>query len=210
MCGIAGGINIGTEKRSVDKTIVSHLNDLQRQRGPDGAGLWVSDDERIVLGHRRLAIIDTGSSGSQPMEDISRRWVITFNGEIYNYRELRSELALHGHVFATHSDTEVLIKVIAQWGEAGLSKLRGMFAFALWDSENRELWLARDPYGSMCQKAAVSSGSHHARGRWQIVRRSIREETRLHSQVFMFGVMYRSLFRGGRGSQCFLPAMSKE
>ena len=147
MCGIAGGINFGSEKRSVDKTIVSHLNDLQRQRGPDGAGLWVSDDRRIVLGHRRLAIIDTGSSGSQPMEDFSRRWVITFNGEIYNYRELRSELALRGHVFATHSDTEVLIKVIAQWGEAGLSKLRGMFAFALWDSENGELWLARDPYG---------------------------------------------------------------
>jgi asparagine synthase (glutamine-hydrolysing) len=146
MCGIAGGINFGSKKQ-FDKIVVSRLNDYQRRRGPDGAGLWCSDDGRVVLGHRRLAIIDTGSSGAQPMSDISRRWAITFNGEIYNHRELRSELEPLGRDFATRSDTEVLINVIAQWGEAGLSKLRGMYAFALWDNEERELWLGRDPYG---------------------------------------------------------------
>ena len=81
------------------------------------------------------------------MTDASGRWVITFNGEIYNYRELRSELERAGRTFVSNSDTEVLINVVAQWGEAGLKKLRGMFAFALWDLLERELWLARDTYG---------------------------------------------------------------
>jgi len=147
MCGIAGGFNFAVDQQPVDKRIIKHLNDFQRHRGPDGEGLWSSDDDRLVLGHRRLAIIDTGHSGSQPMADTSRRWMITFNGEIYNHLELRSELEGLGCVFATRSDTEVLINVIAQWGEAGLSKLRGMYAFALWDNKERELWLARDPYG---------------------------------------------------------------
>ena len=147
MCGIAGGFNFGVDKQPVDRTIISGLNDFQRHRGPDGEGVWSSDDDRLVLGHRRLAIIDTGHSGGQPMADKSRRWTITFNGEIYNHQVLRSELERLGCIFATRSDTEVLINVIAQWGEAGLSKLRGMYAFALWDSKLRELWLARDPYG---------------------------------------------------------------
>src|SRR5262245_18689713 len=123
------------------------LNDLQRRRGPDGEGLWASADSRVVLGHRRLAIIDTGASGAQPMTDATGRWVICFNGEIYNYRALRTQLEKAGCVFRTHSDTEVLINVVAQWGEAGLNKLRGMYAFALWDTLQEELWLARDPYG---------------------------------------------------------------
>ena len=94
----------------------------------------VVDDNRVVLGHRRLAIIDTGSTGAQPMADATGRWVISFNGEIYNYRALRSELERLGCVFRTNSDTEVLINAVAQWGEAGLRKLRGMYAFALWDA----------------------------------------------------------------------------
>jgi asparagine synthase (glutamine-hydrolysing) len=147
MCGIAGGFNFGAGKQPLDESVIRCLNDFQRRRGPDGEGLWISDDQRIVLGHRRLAIIDVGISGSQPMVDPSQRWTITFNGEIYNHQELRSELELLGHRFVSRSDTEVLINVVARWGEAGLSKLRGMYAFALWDSKERELWLARDPYG---------------------------------------------------------------
>jgi asparagine synthase (glutamine-hydrolysing) len=100
-----------------------------------------------VLGHRRLAIIDTSAAGAQPMLDSTGRWAITFNGEIYNYRELRLELQQLGCRFTTSSDTEVLIQAVAQWGEIGLLKLRGMYAFALWDAELRELWLVRDPYG---------------------------------------------------------------
>jgi asparagine synthase (glutamine-hydrolysing) len=147
MCGIAGAFAFGAGAQPVNKSVILRLNDLQRRRGPDGAGLWPAGDHCIVLGHRRLAIIDTGPAGAQPMHDASGRWVITFNGEIYNYRALRAELERGGCVFVTNSDTEVLIDAIAQWGEAALRKLRGMYAFALWDSLKQELWLARDPYG---------------------------------------------------------------
>jgi asparagine synthase (glutamine-hydrolysing) len=147
VCGIGGALALDHDAEPIDRSVVSRLNDLQRRRGPDGEGLWSSDDQRVVLGHRRLAIIDTGASGAQPMTDATGRWVITFNGEIYNYRALRSELEQLGCTFRTNSDTEVLINAIALWGEPALRKLRGMYAFALWDSHERELWLARDPYG---------------------------------------------------------------
>ena len=147
MCGIAGAFSFAAESDPVDRLVIARLNEWQRRRGPDGVGLWASPDERVILGHRRLAIIDTGPAGAQPMVDASGRWVITFNGEIYNYRELRLELERAGRTFVTSSDTEVLINAVAQWGEAGLKKLRGMFAFALWDSLERELWLVRDTYG---------------------------------------------------------------
>ena len=146
MCGIAGGFAFSPVAERIDQAVVSRLNDLQRSRGPDGVGLW-ADDNHIVLGHRRLAIIDTGAGGAQPMADATGRWVITFNGEIYNYRALRTELEKQGCVFRTNSDTEVLINVISTWGEAGFNKLRGMYALALWDALKQELWLARDPYG---------------------------------------------------------------
>src|ERR1700683_220315 len=147
MCGIGGAFAFGSDAQPPDRRIVMRLNDLQRHRGPDGAGIWSSEDDRLFLGHRRLAIIDTSSSGAQPMSDVSGRWTISFNGEIYNYRLLRVELERLGRTFRTDSDTEVLINSIAQWGVGALNKLRGMFAFALWDAEQRELWLARDPYG---------------------------------------------------------------
>ena len=159
MCGIAGAFSFGLRADPIDQTVVLRLNDLQRRRGPDGTGLWSSDDKRIVLGHRRLAIIDTGDSGAQPMSDATGRWVISFNGEIYNYRELKSELEHLGCVFRTNSDTEVLINVIARWGEAGLRKLRGMYAFALWDNREKELWLARDPYGIKPLYVSESQGT---------------------------------------------------
>ena len=122
MCGIAGAFAFDPDTKPIDETVMVRLNDLQRRRGPDGAGLWSSEDRRIVLGHRRLAIIDTGSSGAQPMSDATGRWVISFNGEIYNYRALTMELERLGCVFRTNSDTEVLINVVAQWGEAGLTQ----------------------------------------------------------------------------------------
>jgi asparagine synthase (glutamine-hydrolysing) len=147
MCGVAGAFAFRPHAGPVRQDVIASLNDLQWRRGPDGVGLWSSDDNCVVLGHRRLAIIDTGSSGAQPMSDATGRWIISFNGEIYNYRALRQELERLGHVFRSDSDTEVLINAVAQWGETSLCKLRGMYAFALWDSLKRELWLARDPYG---------------------------------------------------------------
>jgi len=147
MCGISGGFRFGAGGGLVDRAVVARLNYWQRKRGPDGDGLWVADDNSVVLGHRRLAIIDTSPAGAQPMADVSGRWTISYNGEIYNYRELRRELEEVGCRFRTNSDTEVLINLVARWGETGLLRLRGMYAFALWDSLKREMWLVRDPYG---------------------------------------------------------------
>src|SRR5687767_7858610 len=147
MCGIAGAFSFHDGAGPVNHALILKLNELQRRRGPDGAGLWQSDDGCMVLGHRRLAIIDIGSNGDQPMSDATGRWIISFNGEIYNYRALRVELQRLGCNFCTNSDTEVIINAVAQWGESGLRRLRGMYAFALWDTVERELWLARDPYG---------------------------------------------------------------
>lgn len=147
MCGIAGVFAFHADLSPAHQLVVERLNTWQQHRGPDGEGLWSSDDHAVIFGHRRLAIIDTGPSGAQPMHDVSGRWTITFNGEIYNYRALRTELEQLGCQFRTNSDTEVLIQVVAQWGEDGLKRLRGMFTFALWDAREKELWLARDPYG---------------------------------------------------------------
>src|SRR5882757_3242499 len=147
MCGIAGAVSYAPEAIPIDDSVIARLNASQHRRGPDGSALWSSDDGRAVLGHRRLAVIDTGAQGSQPMSDATGRWTITFNGEIYNYQALRLELERAGRVLFSLSDTEVLINVVAQWGEAGLRKLRGMYAFALWDAQEQELWLVRDPFG---------------------------------------------------------------
>jgi asparagine synthase (glutamine-hydrolysing) len=118
MCGIAGAFSFVADGRAVDRAVIERLNERQRRRGPDGVGLWASPDEHVVLGHRRLAIIETRAAGAQPMTDATGRWVITFNGEIYNYRELRLELERRGRMLITNSDTEVLINVVAEWGAA--------------------------------------------------------------------------------------------
>ena len=114
-------------------------------RGPDAAGEWISSDARAGFGHRRLEIIDLSEAGAQPMHH--GPLTITFNGEIYNYQELRDELLARGRKFASHSDTEVLLQLFDEYGEAMLPRLRGMFALAIWDSARRRMFLARDPYG---------------------------------------------------------------
>lgn len=116
-------------------------------RGPDGSGEWFSSDHRVGLGHRRLAIIDLTESGSQPMVGIKGTPVISFNGEIYNYKELRYQLEKKGYRFLSNSDTEVLLHLYSAYGENLVQHLRGMFAFALWDDEKKIMLLARDPYG---------------------------------------------------------------
>ena len=117
-------------------------------RGPDDAGRWVDAAAGVALGHRRLSIIDLSAAGHQPMTSACGRFVITYNGEIYNYRELRQILEPRGHRFRGHSDTEVLLAAIAEWGiEETLPRLHGMFAFAFWDRSARRLILARDRVG---------------------------------------------------------------
>jgi len=119
--------------------------DHMRRRGPDAEGLWSSAE--VVLGHRRLAILDLDARANQPMVSADGRYTIVFNGEIYNFRELRQELEADGVAFRTTSDTEVLLALFAREGERMLPWLRGMFAFAIWDTQSRELFLARDAYG---------------------------------------------------------------
>ena len=143
MCGIAGIIHPNPD-RPVDPALVEAMRDALVHRGPDGAGVWIGPG--IGLGHRRLAIIDVAGS-PQPMVSADGRSVIVFNGEIYNFRELRRELQGAGHVFRTSGDTEVILAAYAQWGISCLDRLDGMFAFVLYDSARRQVLLVRDRLG---------------------------------------------------------------
>ena len=146
MCGIAGLISTDPEARmGAMLTAIEH-------RGRDDDGAWVSPiidehGQQVCFGHRRLSIIDTSSAGHEPMFSHDRRLVLTFNGEIYNYRELREELEAKGHALRTQTDIEVLLSAWEEWGEASLQRLNGMFAFALWDEKERALFLVRDHVG---------------------------------------------------------------
>jgi asparagine synthase (glutamine-hydrolysing) len=147
MCGIAGIHAYLDVAPPVDRAELKRINDRMAARGPDGNGLWLSADTRTGLAHQRLAIIDLSEAGAQPMHSACGRYTITFNGEIYNYRELREELATRGYAFRSGSDTEVLLQLYADCGADMVKKLRGMFAFGLWDAEKRTLLLARDALG---------------------------------------------------------------
>jgi len=148
VCGIFGWVLAGNKRQDV-RTLV-RLTDRLAHRGPDGSGHLLTDtrngDFQIGLGHRRLSIIDI-AGGTQPMWDASRTLSLIFNGEIYNYIELRDELKALGHIFQTQSDSEVLIEAYREWGLDALPRLRGMFAFAIWDVAKQRLLLARDPFG---------------------------------------------------------------
>jgi asparagine synthase (glutamine-hydrolysing) len=143
MCGICGIVNRDGEP--APQAVLQRMTDALAHRGPDGEGIYT--DGPAGLGHRRLAIIDLTPAAHQPMQTPDGRFVITYNGEIYNFRELRTELEALGHQFRSRSDTEVLLHMLARWGERALERLNGMFALALWDREKQELLLARDRYG---------------------------------------------------------------
>src|SRR6185369_15690784 len=139
MCGIFG--YVGRIERAAAERCLHTL----AHRGPDGWGVW--SDEHVTLGHRRLAILDLSENGAQPMSYAGERYWITFNGEIYNFLELRAELEGRGHVFRTKSDTEVILAAYLQWGEDCQVRFNGMWAFAIWDSVARRLFLSRDRFG---------------------------------------------------------------
>jgi asparagine synthase (glutamine-hydrolysing) len=143
MCGIAGLINLnGT---SASPVILKKMTDAIAHRGPDGEGHWIEGN--IGFGHRRLAIIDLSPAGHQPMTSADHRYVLVYNGEMYNYRELRADLEAEGYWFRSKSDSEVVLHALAHWGTAALLKFNGMFALALWDRKDKNLLLARDRYG---------------------------------------------------------------
>ena len=146
MCGIAGLVGVEPERK------IARMLASVEHRGRDDSGTWVSEPidssgRRVCLGHRRLAIIDTSPNGHEPMFSHDGRYVLTFNGEIYNYRELREQLRSLGHQFKTDSDAEVLLAAISEWSWDAVARLNGMFAFAVWDNQERALTLVRDHVG---------------------------------------------------------------
>lgn len=147
MCGINGILRLGPGAPPVEPDVALRTRDAMAIRGPDGEGFWVSPDGTIALGHRRLAIIDLSATGAQPMAYEEGRYRLVFNGEIYNYKELRRVLERDGVRFESTSDSEVILALYAREGTAMLRKLRGMFALAIWDALAQRLVLARDPYG---------------------------------------------------------------
>lgn len=148
MCGIVGTVIFRGDCK-VDPDLLQRMRDTMQHRGPDGGAQWIDPRGRVGLGHRRLSIIDLSNAATQPMDTPDGRFVITFNGEIYNHAEIRSELqALGRRDWRTdHSDTEVLLFAFREWGIDCLSRFRGMFGFAIWDNQERRLWLVRDRIG---------------------------------------------------------------
>lgn len=143
MCGIAGLIHL--DESPASPVVLQKMTDAIAHRGPDGEGHWVEGN--IGLGHRRLAIIDLSPTGHQPMMSASQRYVLTYNGEIYNFKELRTELQSLGYQFRSRTDSEVLLYALSEWGVKALDRFNGMFALALWDRQKKILLLARDRYG---------------------------------------------------------------
>lgn len=180
MCGINGIFAWRDGAPPVDRDELLRSRECMRSRGPDGADVWISEDARVGLGHRRLAIIDLSPAGAQPM--CRGELAIIFNGEIYNFRELRARLEAKGRTFTSHSDTEVLLHLYEELGEAMLGELRGMFAIVLWDGARRRMLLARDPYGIKPLYYAGEGGT-----------------VRIASQV-------KALIAGGRVDRRFEPA----
>jgi asparagine synthase (glutamine-hydrolysing) len=146
MCGICGVLAYGWQGGE-DPAVLLRMRDVMSHRGPDDAGTWHSADGRVALGHRRLSIVDLSAAGHQPMTNEDGTLWIVFNGEIYNHGELREALEARGHRYRSHSDTETLLHLYEELGTGMLGRLRGMFAFAIWDARSEQLFLARDRVG---------------------------------------------------------------
>jgi asparagine synthase (glutamine-hydrolysing) len=198
MCGIAGAVGSLSLVRSPDASVgervaacVGRISDAIRHRGPDGSGNWSTERREVVFAHRRLAIIDLSEGGAQPMIHAASGCVITYNGEIYNFQELRRELETLGETFSSSSDTEVVLKAYARWGLDAIPRLRGIFAMAIWDPRSRSVHLVRDQMGI---KPLY----------WTIVRGSLGEETLLFASelraLLASGVVPRRLDATGVAS----------
>ena len=204
MCGIAGSLAVGNSSFLVSKAFIESMRDAMVHRGPDGCGVWVAPDGRIGLGHRRLSIIDLSDAAAQPMSNEDGRLQIVFNGEIYNHAEIRKELeAIGGHVWRTdHSDTEVILHAFEEWGIECFHKFRGMFAIALWDNRERELWLIRDRMGVKPLYYSIHNGRINFASEIKALLkdpqqdRSVNEEALFHYLSFLTTPAPSTLFAG--------------
>ncbi|MBA45865.1 MAG: asparagine synthase (glutamine-hydrolyzing) [Euryarchaeota archaeon] len=154
MCGIAGILNL--DGSYVEYKILKKMTDIISHRGPDGEGHWI--EKYVGLGHRRLSIIDPTLAGRQPMQTNDRRFVISYNGEVYNYLKIRKELKKRGYHFNSKTDSEVVLNAFSEWGVGSIKKFNGMFAFAIWDRKKKTLYLARDRYGIKPLYYSLSGG----------------------------------------------------
>ena len=147
MCGISG-IFYFNNKKKIKKTDIEKMNTILNHRGPDGKGTWISKDKKIGFGHTRLSILELNHTANQPFVDKTKKFILTFNGEIYNFKEIKKILVNKGYSFKTkNSDTEVLLLSYVEWGLKCVNKFRGMFAFAIWDNIKKKVFLVRDRVG---------------------------------------------------------------
>jgi asparagine synthase (glutamine-hydrolysing) len=206
MCGITGALAFDGCHAPITESYVTRMREQMAHRGPDGAATWISDDGRVGLGFRRLAIIDLSDTAMQPMTNEDGRIRLVFNGEIYNYADIRAELErLGGHVWRTdHSDTEVIVHAFEEWGIACLHRFRGMFALGIWDDRTRELWLVRDRIGVKPLYYSIHHGRLVFGSEIKALladpeqQRELNEEAMYHYLSFLVTPPPETLFRGIR------------
>lgn len=204
MCGIAGALVFEESGYRITESLIESMRDTMVHRGPDGAGLWISPDGKIGLGHRRLSIIDLSETASQPMSNEDGNLQIIFNGEIYNHAEIREELEKTGrHAWKTnHSDTEVILHAFEEWGIDCLHRFRGMFAIALWDEKQGNLWLIRDRLGVKPLYYSVHNGRVTFASEIKALlkdpdqKRAVNEEALFHYLSFLTTPAPQTLFEG--------------
>jgi len=204
MCGIVGALGFQNSDFLVTKPYLARLRDQMIHRGPDGAGLWIDQALNVGLGHRRLAIVDLSPEADQPMSNEDGSLWVSFNGEIYNHAELRQELnrIRPRHWKTDHSDTEVIVHAFEEWGIDCVSRFRGMFAIAIWDSRSREMWLIRDRIGikplyyTLDNGRLVFASEIKALFADPLQSREVDEESLFHYLSFLTTPAPRTLYRG--------------
>jgi len=204
MCGIVGAVAFKNSSFEIKNDYIEYMRDTMIHRGPDGCGTWVSENGKVGLGHRRLAIIDLSEAAAQPMCNAEQSLWLTFNGEIYNHAEIRSELIKEGLTQwkTDHSDTEVILHAYERWGIDALHKFRGMFAFGLWDNRKKELYLVRDRIGIKPLYYSIHHGRLTFASEIKALlkdpdqQRTVNEEALYHYLSFLTTPGYQTLFDG--------------
>lgn len=204
MCGICGVINYSGNPENLNSELLLRMRDTLTHRGPDDAGIYISQDKQVGFGHRRLSIIDLSSAGKQPMCNEDQSIWITYNGEIYNHKELREKLMDKGHIYRSHTDTETIIHLYEEEGIDCVNSLDGVFAFSLWDEKEKLLFLVRDRLGerplyySYVRGCLIFASEIKAILEHPIIRREVDEEALYHYLTFMVTPSPFTLFKGIR------------